>query len=90
MCITGEFIPQALGVETSLWHTMAPVKYLRLIISLGYELLPEKVAIYQKIHLMSAHREKKSSCPFSGLGSNEEACYRLNFWRNVSCCLDKN
>lgn len=64
MCITGEFIPQALGVQTSLWHTMALVKYLRLIISLEYE--PEKV------HLMSACRETKSSCPFSGLRSNEE------------------
>lgn len=68
MCVTGEFIPQALGVETSLWHTMAPVKYLRLIISLGCELLPEKAAIYQKVHLMSACRETKSSCPFSGPG----------------------
>ena len=90
MCVTGEFVPQALGVETSLWHTTAPVKCLRLIISLGYELLPEKVAIYQKVYLMSARRETKSSRPFSGLGSHEEACHRLNLWRNISYCLDKN
>lgn len=47
-------------------HTMAPVKYLRLIISLEYELVPEKV------HLISACRETKSSCSFSGLRNNEE------------------
>jgi len=57
MCVTGELIPQTLGVEISLWHTMAPVKYIRLIIPQGYELLPEKVAIYQKVHLTSACRE---------------------------------
>lgn len=42
----------AVGVQTSLWHTMAPVKCLRLIISLEYELVPEKV------HLMSVEKQR--------------------------------
>lgn len=84
MCVTGEFIPQALGVQTSLWHTVAPVKSLRLIISLEYELVSEKV------HLRSPCRETKSSCPFSGLRNNKETWQKLNLWRNISYCFDRN
>lgn len=68
MCVAVEFIPQALGVGARLWHRAAPVKYLRLMVSLGCELLPEEVAIYQKMHLIFTRGETKDSCPFSGLG----------------------